>query len=257
MTQTMQSADGSTIAYEKVGTGPAVIIIGGAFNTRHSTADLAPLLASHFSVFSYDRRGRGDSTEAGPYALEREIEDLAAVIDAAGGSAGVYGHSSGAVLALEATLAGLPIRKLALYEPPFTPPAHGVSSEAWTKDVQAAVDAGDREGAAVLFLRGVGADDAAIESVKQLPWWGGMLAVAHTLPYDVGILGDGSVPAERLARVTVPTLLMFGGDSPPWAENAAAPAAEAIPAAAVLRVEGQGHNVDSATIAPTLIDFFG
>ncbi|MCU1443301.1 MAG: lysophospholipase [Cryobacterium sp.] len=256
MTQITASADGSTIAYDMVGSGPPLIIIGGAFNTRHSAGDIAALLAADFSVYSYDRRGRGDSTETKPYAIDREVEDVVALVKAAGGSAVVYGHSSGAALALEAAVQGAALSKLALYEPPLTTPAHGGSPAAWATQVQAAVDAGDREAAATLFLRGSGADDASIDAVRNLPWWPGMLAMAHTLPYDIVLLGDGTVPVERLASVTAPTLLMFGGDSPPWAEQVATAAAGAMSQGTTLRIAGSGHNVDASTIAPILRGFF-
>jgi pimeloyl-ACP methyl ester carboxylesterase len=257
MTQTVRSADGTTIASEKSGSGPALIVVGGAFNTRQSARGIASLLAPFFAVYAYDRRGRGDSTETTPYAVQREVEDFAALIGAAGGSAMVYGHSSGAVLAPEAAATGLPITKVAAYEPPFTAAGSaGASPGGWGEGVQAAVDAGDRERAAALFLQGTGADPATIAGMKQLPWWPGMLAVAHTLPYDIALVGDGSVPTERFRKIAVPTLLLHGGDSPAWAGTAASVAAEAIPGARHLAIAGQGHNVDAATLAPALIDFF-
>lgn len=256
MTQTVQSPDGTTIAYEKVGSGPALIVIGGAFNTRHSPADLVPLLAANFAVYAYDRRGRGDSTDTHPFTIERELEDLAALVDAVGGSAMAYGHSSGGALAFHAVAHGIPLAKLAIYEPPYTQPLGFDSAKAWTDAIQAAVDAGDRERAAFLFMQGTGADPRMLEGVKQSPWWPGMLAVAHTLPYDLSFLGDGSVPVELLGRVTVPTLLMYGGDSPPWAEQVATDATRALPNASSVPLTGQTHNVDPAVIAPRLIDFF-
>ena len=260
MTQTTTSADGTTIAYEKSGTGPALIIIGGAFNTRQSAADLARVLAAHFSVLTYDRRGRGDSDEASsssPSSREREIEDLAALIDAAGGSACVYGHSSGGALALEATAAGLPISKVAAYEPPYNALAADFGTVTdWRERIQTALDSGDRGEAAALFLRGSGMDAAAVEGLSQAPWWPGMLGVAHTLPYDLGLMGDGTVPVERFSRIAVPTLLLSGGDSPAWAAESASQIASAISDAKHVVVQGQDHNVDPATIAPELSDFF-
>jgi pimeloyl-ACP methyl ester carboxylesterase len=258
MPQTVQSADGTTIAYEKTGSGPALIVVGGAFSTRQSAGEIASLLAAHFTVYAYDRRGRGDSTDTKPYATQREVEDLAALIEAAGGSAMVYGHSSGAVLALEAAASGLSITKVAAHEPPFTAEDSGSASLAgWGESVQAAVDAGDRERAAMLFIQGTGADPAMVAGMTQLPWWPGMLAIAHTLPYDVALVGDGLVPTERLKKIAAPTLLIHGGDSPPWAGKAASVAAGAIPGARQITLEGQDHNVDAAAIAPALIEFFG
>ncbi|HYI34340.1 MAG TPA: alpha/beta hydrolase [Glaciibacter sp.] len=256
MTLTAQSADGTTIVYERTGTGPALIVIGGAFNTRHSAGDLVPLLAVHFSVYAYDRRGRGDSTDTHPFATEREVEDLAALIDAVGGTAMVYGHSSGGAVGLYGAANGLAITKLAIYEPPFTPPIGFESVRAWTDAIQAAVDAGDRERAAVLFLQGSGAHPGMIEGITAAAWWPGMTAVAHTLPYDLSFLNDGAVPFELLRRVNAPTLVMFGDDSPPWAENVATTAADALPNGTTVSFAGQDHNVDPAVIAPQLVDFF-
>ncbi len=256
MFQTVQSADGTTIAYEKSGTGPALIVSGGAFNTRMSPGALVPLLAAHFSVYVYDRRGRGDSTDTQPYAIAREIEDLAALIDAAGGSAMVYGHSSGAVLALEAAASGLPITKLVAYEPPFTAEENGQGSLVWSDDVRAAAAAGDRETAATLFLVGIGADPEGVAALSRQPWWPGMLGVAHTLPYDLDLVGDGLVHTDRIGKIAAPTLLIDGADSPPWAGTAASVAAATIPGARQLTLDGQDHNVDPAALAPVLIGFF-
>lgn len=257
MTQTVQSADGSSIAYDKSGTGPAVILVGGAFSDRQGGAGLAPLLAAHFSVYAYDRRGRGDSTEAGPFAVEREVEDLAALVEAAGGSACVYGHSSGAVLALEAAARGVPIAKLALYEPPFTGEASDGSGvdESWGRSVQAALDAGDRDQATTLFMAGTGADEATIAGMKNSPWWPGLTAIAHTAPYDIALMGDGVVP-ERYRQVDVPTLLLYGGDSPAWASDATGRLAEVLPDAKQVAMQGQGHGADPAVLAPEISDFF-
>jgi len=258
MTRTVKSADGSTIAYETSGSGPALIVVGGAFSTRQSAGMFTPPLAAHFSVYAYDRRGRGDSSDIQPYSVEREIEDLAALIEAAGGSAFVYGHSSGAVLALEAAAAGLPITKLAAYEPPYTAAEPGSPTlDGWGQSVQAALDAGDRERAAVLFMRGTGADPAAVEGMTQLPFWSGMLAIAHTLPYDLALVGSGSVPTERFHRIAVPTLLLHGGNSPAWAGIATSMIAEAIPGARQVTLEGQDHSADPAVLAPVLVEFFG
>ncbi|MCU1408865.1 MAG: lysophospholipase [Microbacteriaceae bacterium] len=266
MTQTTTSADGTTIAYEKNGSGPAIIVIGGAFNTRQSAADIAGLLAAHFSVYTYDRRGRGDSRDASASAggsvasdadlIARELEDLAAVIAAAGGSAALYGHSSGAAIALEAAASGLPVTKLATYEPPLVTPDPSVgSAEEWRASIRAAVEADDRDRAARLFLQGTGLPLPAMEFMVQQPWWPGMLSVAHTLPSDVAMLGDGTVPAERYAAITVPTLAVSGSDSA-WATDVTTRLGEVIPGAKTVIIQAQGHDVDAATLAPVLTDFF-
>jgi pimeloyl-ACP methyl ester carboxylesterase len=271
MTLTVTSSDGSTIAFEKTGSGPAVIVIGGAFNTRQSAANIAAVLAAHFSVYSYDRRGRGGSSDnsaatsadghtgantgtASP--VELELDDLAAVIDAAGGSAALYGHSSGAILALEAAARGLSVTQVAAFEPPLVPAANIGTMDQWRADMRAAVDADDRERAAKLFMQGTGADQATIDGMSQLPWWPGMLSIAHTLPYDLALLGDGSVPAERYAAITAPTLVLYGTDSFPWAADVATRVSAAIPDAKTVAIQGQTHDVDAATIAPALTELF-
>jgi len=257
MTLTATSADGSTIAYDKSGTGPAVILIGGAFSTRQGVGALAPLLAAHFTVYAYDRRGRGDSTQASPYAVEREVEDLAALIEAAGGSADLYGHSSGGMLALEAAARGLPVTHVAVYEAPYTEtPAGYASVSNWRETVERALQADDRDAAAKAFLRGTGADDAGVQAMSSQPWWPGLLGVAHTLPHDLALMGDGSVPVERMRRITVPTLLLYGAESPEWAGAAVADLAAAIPGSKQVAMQGQDHNADPATIAPEIMDFF-
>ncbi|MGI9097449.1 MAG: alpha/beta fold hydrolase [Solirubrobacteraceae bacterium] len=251
------SVDGTTLAYERTGAGPLLILVGGTFNTRHSVSTLAPLLAPHSTVYAYDRRGRGDSSDTPPYAVEREVEDLHALIAAAGGSALVYGHSSGAALALEATARGLPITKLAVYEPPYMldddreePPSD------YATRIQAAVDAGRPDEAAEIFLQDFPPE--VIEAIKQAPAWPGMVATAHTLPYDIAVVeADGSIPTDRLATIAVPTLAMDGAASPAWAGNAVAAVAEAVPGAQQVTLDGQDHAVADAAVAPVLIDFLG
>jgi pimeloyl-ACP methyl ester carboxylesterase len=257
--KTVHSADGTTIAYERSGTGPAVILVGGALSSRQSARALADLLAPHFTVYAFDRRGRGDSTDAVAYTVEGEVEDLRALVSAAGGSAFVYGHSSGGVLAIEAAARGVPIAKLAVYEPPYMidetrrkPPADLVTR------VQAAVEAGQPDHAAETFLlEAVGFPADVVATTEQSPGWAGMVAVAHTLPYDLALVGDGSMPTARLATIAVPTLVVDGGASPDWARNAVAAVATAIPGARRLTIEGQNHGVTANLLAPALVDFFG
>jgi pimeloyl-ACP methyl ester carboxylesterase len=251
----VRCSDGTEIAYDRVGAGAAVIVIGGAFNTRLSPYPLVTLLAERFTVFSFDRRGRGASGDSEPYAVEREVEDLAAMVEAAGGSAMVYGHSSGAILALEAAAAGVPITRLAVYEPPYSfDPEHPHASD--DRAVRAAHDAGDREGAARAFMRIVGMDEASIDWAASAPFWPGMLQIAHTLPYDLALAGDGRVPVQRLVGITVPTLVLDGGRSPDWAARASAGLMSALPQATRLTLEGQDHGVDQAVLEPILTDFF-
>ena len=257
----VQSKDGTTIAFDQYGQGPAIIVVGGAFQHRAidpATAQLAALLAQHFTVFHYDRRGRGDSSDTQPYAVEREVEDLDTLIKEAGGSAFVYGMSSGAVLALEAARRGLAITKLALYEPPFNSgdvDARQVSKN-YTQQLTALLAEG-RRGDAVAFARASwGTPAEAIAGMRQSPSWPLLESVAPTLAYDNAIMGDGSVPTERLAAITIPTLVINGGASPAFMHNAAQAVAHALPNAQHRILEGQTHSVAPDTLTPVLEKFF-
>lgn len=255
MPETAESADGTSIAYDIVGSGPVIVTIGGAFNTRFSPYPLATLLSEQFRVVAWDRRGRGDSGNASHYSVEREVEDLAAVIDAVGGSAMVYGHSSGAILALEAAAAGIPISRLAVYEPPYTfDPAN--PHPAGAPGLQDAVDAGDNDSAAEIFLRITGMEEESIQWMRSAPFWRGMITTAPTLPHDVALTADGLIPVERLGAVSIPTLALAGGNSPGWAERATAGVASAVQNGKRMTIEGQNHQIDQAVLAPVLIDFF-
>ncbi|MES2171141.1 MAG: alpha/beta hydrolase [Actinomycetota bacterium] len=256
MTATTLSADGTRIAFDVVGSGPAVVLVGGAFSTRQSHAGLAQALSKRFTVYVHDRRGRGDSGDTLPYSVDRELEDLAAVIDAAGGTALVYGHSSGAILSLLAAAQQLPITRVVAYEPPFTfDPAAPPHASVLPK-VRAALAVDDRETAAELFMSETGMTPAAIDQAKQQPFWPAMLDIAPTAEYDLTIVGDGRVPSALLAAVDIPALVIDGLLSPPWAARAADAAAAAIPGARRLGMEGQHHGVDQAVLAPVLAEFF-
>ena len=208
------SKDGTSIAYDRLGGGPAVILVGGGLVDpvtgragRWENAPLAAELAERFTVYNYDRRGRGDSADTLPYAVERELEDLEALIGEASGTAHLYGVSSGGALALEATAAGIAADKLAVYEVPY-----GVSG--WRDYVEqlGSVLAEDRRGAAVeLFMRAAGASEGDIARARSSPMWPGLEAIAHTLAYDAACLGDGQPPTARLATITRPTLVATGG----------------------------------------------
>ncbi len=257
----VHSKDGTTIAFDQSGQGPAIILVGGAFQHRAidpRTARLAALLAQHFTVFHYDRRGRGDSSDTQPYAVEREIEDLDALIKEAGGSAFVFGMSSGAVLAIDAAARGLAITKLALYEPPFNSgdATARQASESYTRQLTALLAEGRRGDAVALARTTWGAPAEAIAGMRQTPIWPLFESVAPTLAYDNAIMGDGSVPAERLSSVTVPTLVMDGGASPAFMHNAAQAAAHALPNAQHRTLEGQTHDVAPDALAPVLEKFF-
>ena len=260
--QQVTSQDGTRIAYDKVGKGPAVVIVNGALSSRSSSAELAQLLATHFTVYSYDRRGRGDSTDTKPYSVKREVEDMAALIDAAGGSAYVYGKSSGAALALEAASSlGPKVKKLAIYEAPYSE-AEGAAKE-W-KEFRPKLDgllAADRRADAItLFMKFVGAPDKAIAEMKASPAWPGMEAMAPTLAYDNAVLGDDrSVPVGTAAKIKAITLVMDGGaslEAMPFMRPTADKLAKAIPGAQRRTIEGQAHDVSSKVLAPVLLKFF-
>ncbi|HEX6557606.1 MAG TPA: alpha/beta hydrolase, partial [Ktedonobacteraceae bacterium] len=221
---------------------------------------LAARLAPHFSVFAYDRRGRGESGDSAPYAVEREVEDLEALIIEAGGSAFVFGHSSGAALALEAAVQlGEKIKKLAMYEAPYND--DGEAKLAWRAYIQQLTEllAADRRGDAVaLFMQYVGTPTDQIEAMRQAPTWPLFEAIAPTLAYDhTAILGkDGSVPLERAAHVLVPTLVMNGGASYPFMYETALALSQAMPHAQLRTLEGQGHGPAVDVLAPALQEFF-
>jgi pimeloyl-ACP methyl ester carboxylesterase len=259
--KTVRSSDGTTIAYDQWGEGPPLIFVGGALNDRSTGSGLAPLLAPRFTVLSYDRRGRGGSGDTAPYAAQREVEDLAALIAAAGGPAVVYGLSSGGVLALEAAAQGLPIAKLAVYEVPF---AGDESRQQRAREYHAKLTellAADRRGDAVeLFMTMVGMPAEMIGQARRSPMWPALEALGPSLGHDSAVMGDGTrgaaPPTERLAGVTVPTLVMDGSASPPWMREMARRVAGALPDARHRSLEGQTHDVGPAVLAPVLEEFF-
>ncbi|HEX3680446.1 MAG TPA: alpha/beta fold hydrolase [Galbitalea sp.] len=249
MPEFAESADGTSIAYDKTGSGPALVITGGAFNTRQSPGSLVGLLAPRFTVYTWDRRGRGDSGNTLPYAIDRELDDLAAVIAAAGGSAFAYGHSSGAILTFEAAMRGVAVTKLAAYEPPYVPGNLGAMA-----GVQPALDADDPALAALTFVKGTGAENT--DGLTESPWWPAMVAIADTLPYDLALTGDGIVPVERLAGIHIPVLVMDGGASPAWAADAAVAIEAAVPHGNRRTLLDQTHNISPDLLAPVLVEFF-
>ncbi|MEN6342500.1 MAG: alpha/beta hydrolase [Methanospirillum sp.] len=259
---TVTSQDGTTIAYDRRGSGPALVIVPGVLATRAlgSVPALAGLLANDFTVVAYDRRGKGDSGDTRPYAVDREIEDLEALIDAAGGEAFVYGHSSGGALALlAAAKLGGRVARLALYEVPYTADPRGEA--AWKEYVSrlAALLADGRNGDAVaLFLQLTGLSADQVAGMRQAPFWPAMEAGAPTLAYDhIGILGPtAAIPADLAAAVTVPTLVMSGGASLPFMRATAERLSGILPHARLRIVEGQAHNVSPEVLAPILAGFF-
>jgi pimeloyl-ACP methyl ester carboxylesterase len=260
--QTVSSKDGTGIAFDQQGDGPALILVDGAMTTRASGSkpELARLLAQRFTVFTYDRRGRGDSGDTQPYAVEREIEDVDALIDQAGGVAFLFGHSSGGCLALDATAKlDRKVRKLAIYEAPYNddPEAQKTWRE-YLKNLTAALASGRRGDAVALFMVLVGTPAAQIEGMRRAPFWDGMEAIAPTLAYDhTAIMGrDGSIPIERVAGIRVPTLVMAGGSGAPFMLATAKTLSQVIPGARLQTLDGQTHNVDPGALAPVLEEFF-
>jgi pimeloyl-ACP methyl ester carboxylesterase len=256
------SRDGTRIAYDQWGAGPALIVVNGALSDRTSNSELAQLLMPHFTVYSYDRRGRGNSTDTRPYSVKREIEDLEALIDVAGGSAYVYGKSSGASLALQAAAAlGTKVRKLAIYEPPYSESEGAANDWKMLRDkLDALLIANRRADAVTLFLQFVGMPEEALTKLKASPAWDGMVAMAPTLSYDIAVVGhDRSVPVDIAAKVKAPTLVMDGGASlapMPFMRATADKLGKAVPRAQRHIVEGQAHDVSSKVLAPVLVKFF-
>jgi pimeloyl-ACP methyl ester carboxylesterase len=259
--ETVRSADGTRIAFERSGGGPPVVLIGGAFSDRAGAGGLAHVLAPHFTAVVYDRRGRGDSGDSDHYAVEREIEDLTAVIESVGGRAGVLGHSSGAILALEAARAGAPISAVAAYEPPYIPEGFDRPAADLAARLRALIDEDRRDDAVALFqTEAIGIPEAAVEGFRQTEMWAGLVALAHTLPYDVEITGPGNVlPLQRLASISVPTLIIVGTASMPWMLPGTRAAAAAIPRARHLELAGEDHGTPHThpdVLLQPLLDFF-
>jgi pimeloyl-ACP methyl ester carboxylesterase len=257
--QRTRSADGTMIAFERAGQGPALVLVTGALTDRTVTRPVAAALAPRFTVYAYDRRGRGSSGDTSPYAAEREVEDLGAVIGAADGSAFVFGHSSGAVLGLEAAARGLAITKLAAYEPPYLT---GAGRRRPARDLAgrlaALVASGQRAETIRLFwAEGPGFDAKTIALMEASPMWPGLLALAHTVPYDVALCGPGRrVPADRMAAIRIPVLLLDSEPTADGARDTMRALAGAIPGARRITLNGQGRGGADDVLVPVLTEFF-
>jgi pimeloyl-ACP methyl ester carboxylesterase len=263
MMRTTHSGDGTKIAYDTAGSGPVLVLVDGALCTRRigPGKGLARLLARDFTVINYDRRGRGDSEDADEYAVEREVEDLEAVIEAAGGPAFVFGQSSGAVLALYAAARSPQVTRLAVYEAPFivddTRAPTGPEYHQQLTDLLAHAKRGP---AVRLFLRLVGLPPLVIGGLRLTPLWPRLKAIAHTLPHDSLITVEhqqGRPLSPGLwAGATTPTLVLCGGASEAWMRNGMQALADALPDATLRTLEGQTHNLRPKMVAPHLVRFF-
>ena len=254
--ETFESSDGTVIAFERSGSGSAVVLVGGALSDRTSARDLARLLAPSCTVYCYDRRGRGDSGDSPPYVVDLEVEDLEALIMHTGGSASVFGRGTGAALALLAAAEGVAMDRLAVYEPPYivddSRPHPSPDLPARVRGMIAAARPGD---AAERFLvEAAGMSPAAVAAMEGAPGWATVEAVAHTIPHDLAIMGDSSIPS-RIGSIKVPTLVLGGGTSPQWLRLASRAVAAAVPGARSATLDGPGVGFDAATAAPVLVDF--
>jgi pimeloyl-ACP methyl ester carboxylesterase len=254
----VRSEDGTTIAFDRVGEGPPIILVLGAFNDRATGAPLAAALKDRFSVITYDRRGRGDSGDTPPYAVEREVEDLQAIIEEVGGSAAVFGYSSGAVLSLMAAARGLAITRLALYDLPLSAEDARIERPEDLAARLADLVEADRRGDAVALFQteGVGLPSEVVAQLRQAPFWPALKAMAHTLVYETEIVGDGSLPVDVAASVGVPTLAIAGGESFPFMRETPSALAAVMPDARARVLEDQSHDLVPHALAPVLEEFF-
>ena len=244
--EAVTSADETRIALERVGDGAPVVLIGGAYNDRSTMAALAATLAPDFTAVTYDRRGRGDSgNNDRSFDINREFDDLAAVIEQAGGTVSVFGHSSGGVLAIGAVLRGLPIGRLAVYEPSYIPASVRTKpgSDLYQRLVRL-IGQDRRDDAVTLFqTEAVGLPAAMVEGMRASDFWSWFTGLAHTLPYDVALHGDYEPPAGRLAGLGIPMLAVDGSQSPQWIRTGTRAVADAVPGGRYVTIEGQDHGV--------------
>jgi pimeloyl-ACP methyl ester carboxylesterase len=259
MTRQVRSADGTPIAYEQSGTGPAVILVDGALCSRSfgPSAALVGALDQHVTVIRYDRRGRGASGDTQPYALGREVDDLAALIEQAGGRASLVGLSSGGALALHAAAAGLPIDGTVVYEAPYVQESGTAPAPDHEAELRRLLARGDRGAAVNYFMRDmVGAPRFVPIMMRLFFWmWPKLTAVAHTLPYDAAVMTGFRVPRERFATIVRPVLVLNGGKTDPRLKAAARCLADVVPGARRAELPGQTHNVKAPALAPAVIDF--
>ena len=259
---TISSKDGTRIAYDKTGQGPALILVAGAFQGRIAMSVYAEPLSKAFMVYNYDRRGRGESSDTQPYAIEREIEDINILIQEAGGSAFVFGGSSGGVLTLDAAAYGLNITKLAIYEPPFVvDDSRAPVTEDMVDQLKNMIASGRRGDAAETFMtKGSLMPADMVAGMRTQPFWSEVEAVAPTLVYDAmimnGTMRGAPLPVDRWSTIKIPTLVIYGGDGPVWSRNAAQSLVALLAQAESKALEGQFHTLTPEALTPVLEEFF-
>lgn len=244
------SKDGTPIAYEQSGRGPAVVLVSAALADRMGTRKLAAALSAHCTVLNYDRRGRGASGDTVPYAPEREVEDLAALLEAAGGHAALFGSSSGAVLALDAAARlGTKVDRVFLYEPPvIVDGSHAPMDPGLAAEIHALVEAGRRDDAVErFFAKGMGLPAPAARMMRWfMPGWSSMNRIAQTAPYDLAVLAGTQtgqpLPADRWAGVKAPVLVEVGSRSEPFFHSGAKALAALVPGTKYKALEGRDHS---------------
>ena len=254
------SADGTQIAYEAVGSGPTVVLVGGAFCDHNATAELAQALAGDFTAVSYDRRGRGGSGDTLPYAVDREVADIEALIRHFGDRAVLYGISSGGALCLRAAAGGAPVDAVAVLEPPYRVGEDAPRvPDGYTDTIVELCSTGRRGDAVAFFMtKAVGQPPEAVEQARKLPMWPGLEAMAHTLAYDAHVMGGdpSALPEEMLANLGVPVLAVHSTTSPDWMAAGAVAVAETVPGGRLASLPGGFHEVPADTLAPVLREFY-
>jgi pimeloyl-ACP methyl ester carboxylesterase len=253
----VQSKDGTTIAYERVGSGPNLIMVAGALGAKDMsfTRRFVATLSKHFTLINYDRRGRGDSTDTKPFSVEREIEDIQALIQANGPSH-VFGMSSGAALVLEAAASGVPMLSAIPFEPPYMVGEHRKPAHAeYEPTVKRLIAQGKRDDALKLFMRTVGVPGPMLAVMRILPMWKKLRSTADTLPYDAAAMNGFEPPAKRLGAIHVPTLLVYGDKTPKALQDGTTAVSKLVPGAELRSLPKQSHNLKPEAIAPVLVEF--
>jgi pimeloyl-ACP methyl ester carboxylesterase len=254
--ETFESSDGTVIAFERHGSGPAVVLVGGALSDRTSGRDLARLLAPTNTVYCYDRRGRGSSGDSPPYSADLEMEDLEALLIHVTGAASVFGVGTGGSLVLKAAVEGVAMDRIAVYEPPYiVDDSRPHPSPDLPARVRGMIAGGRADDAVERYLvEEAAVSPATVARMQSGPEWATMMALAPTITHDIAIIGDGSLP-DALGEISVPTMVLDGAASAAWLRHAARAVAAAIPGAEYVTLEGPGFGFPTATAAPVLAAF--